>query len=202
MDSELNIFIYIGDRFLIAMEKKFKYIIVVVIVVIVIIGGVSYYLVDTSPHFGFPSSSAVYTDLGNNSKLNESKVITGGPSVNISKEEILYFNKTISGAPVPFVTIIEAHANSTSKAKAIYRTIFLSVDSGLKEPSTVNASYLGFTYTIAGNDTAFGYKGSMIFVVSFHGTSSTVTEKLAKSTIAAMSGKTYNVSSGGTTSGY
>jgi hypothetical protein len=184
------------------MESKVKYVIVAVIVVIVIVGGISYYLIDSSPHFGFPASSAVYTDIGNNSKLNESEVITGGPAANISKEESLYFNKTINGTPVPFVTVIEAHANSTSKAKAIYKTIFLSADSSIDSSSTVNASYLGFIYTIVDNNTAFGYKGDMIFVVSFHGNSSAVTEKLAKSSMAAMSGKTYSSSSSGTTSGY
>ncbi|WMT50435.1 MAG: hypothetical protein RE471_05490 [Ferroplasma sp.] len=184
------------------MERKFKYVIVVIVVVIVIAGGVSYYLIDSSPHFGFPSSSSIYTDMGNNSKLNESKVIVGGPASNISKEETLYFNKTINGSPVPFVTIIEAHANSTNKAKALYKTIFISADTGIKNSNAVNISYLGFLYTVVNNNTAFGYKGNMLFVVAWHGTSVSVTEKLAKSAMASMSGKTYSSSSSGTGYGY
>ncbi len=184
------------------MDRKFKYIIVVIIVIVVIAGGVSYYLIESSPHFGFPSSSSIYTDIGNNSKLNESKVIVSGPASNISREETLYFNKTINGTPVSFVTIIEAHANSTSKAKALYKTIFISAGSDIKDSNAVNISYSGYLYTVINNNTAFGYRGNMIFVVAWHGTSLTVTEKLAKSAMASMSGKTYASSSSGTGYGY
>ena len=168
------------------MNAKIKYLAIAFIVIIIIVGGVSYFIISGESHFGFPSTSTIHTDLGNSTRLGQSKIVVSGPTNNISRIETLYYNSTATAKNTTIVTIIEAHANNTNDAKAIYKSIIGNSQITSKNAEILNETYYGFIYTVT-NTTAFGYKGQMLFIVVDPGSSASVMEKLAKTTINSMS---------------
>ncbi len=111
--------------------------------------------------------------------------MVSGPTNNISRIETLYYNSTATAKNTTIVTIIEAHSNNTNDAKATYKSIMGNSQITSKNAEVLNGTYYGFIYTVT-NNTAFGYKGQMLFIVVDPGGSSSVMEKLAKTTIASM----------------
>ena len=168
------------------MNANIKYLAIVIIVIIVIVGGVSYFIISGESHFGFPSTSTIHNDLGKSTRLGQSKIVVSGPIKNISRIETLYYNCTATAKNTTIVTIEEAHANNTNDAKATYKSIMGNSQVTSKNAEILNGTDYGFIYTVT-NNTAFGYKGQMLFLVFDQGGSASVMEKLAKTTIGSMS---------------
>ena len=168
------------------MNAKIKYLAIVSIAIIIIVGGVSYFIISGESHFAFPSSSTIHNDLGKSTRLGQSKIVVSGPTNNISRIETLYYNCTATAENTTIVTIIEAHANNTNDAKTTYKSIMGNYQVTSKNAEILNVTYYGFIYTVT-NNTAFGYKGRMLFLVFDQRGSASVMEKLSKTIIDSMS---------------